>query len=241
MLKSDDSRFGSRGSVSVNPVKEFEREQGRRGKSRQLRSKHQYDVYRKTTPRYGGNLSWLNDLDLRKYRHRAPTNTEGRQEVAIAYPVHAVIGPSAQISEDEKLVLERTMNQLGYLDRSYMNIPSDGVSAPLTGAIQRFQSEHDLEPDGIMLENGPTAHALGNAMVKILETRIAANSEETSDEEQCEHLYWNVDVPTCNQITLSRGREAGGRCHHSAAMRFASCLNGTPIDALPPLDTWVWP
>ena len=106
--------------------------------------------------------------------------------------------------------------------------------ARLSGAIQKLQSDHDLELDGVVLENDPTARAVGGAIVNSLSDRIAPKSDQMLDEEQCEHNYWNVDVPFCNEVTRKRGREAGGRCHHTALIRFAFCLSGKPIDALPP-------
>ncbi|HSC19360.1 MAG TPA: RHS repeat-associated core domain-containing protein [Rhizomicrobium sp.] len=55
------------------------------------------------------------------------------------------------------------------------------------------------------------------------------------DEGQCDHIYYNVDIPTCRQITKDRGKVAGTRCYASASRRYAACLRGEP---LPPLDTW---
>jgi RHS repeat-associated protein len=51
----------------------------------------------------------------------------------------------------------------------------------------------------------------------------------------CDHQYYEIDIPTCRGISRSRGKAAAARCYASAAKRYAACLVGEP---LPPLDVW---
>ncbi|WP_369944440.1 RHS repeat-associated core domain-containing protein [Xanthomonas medicagonis] len=68
-----------------------------------------------------------------------------------------------------------------------------------------------------------------------LAANAAHNDDNESDDNQCDHQYYNVDTPTCRVISKKRGSTAGARCYASAAERYSACLNGRPM---PPLDTW---
>ena len=54
--------------------------------------------------------------------------------------------------------------------------------------------------------------------------------------DQCDHLYYEVDIPVCRNIKKRRGADAARRCYASAAERYAACLKGQ--HPLPPLDVW---
>ena len=54
----------------------------------------------------------------------------------------------------------------------------------------------------------------------------------------CDYLHYEVDVPMCNSLKKSRGKEAVARCMKTANDRYAACLHGVPPERLPPLDTW---
>lgn len=62
-------------------------------------------------------------------------------------------------------------------------------------------------------------------------------NSNTNDEieKKCQKLYDEVDIPTCNGISRSRGPAAAAKCFASAMQRYAACLRNTPI---PPLNTW---
>ena len=62
-------------------------------------------------------------------------------------------------------------------------------------------------------------------------------SNEAADHinDQCDHIYYNVDIPTCNAIARARGKRAGVRCRSSATERYSACIAGRPM---PPLDSW---
>ena len=60
-------------------------------------------------------------------------------------------------------------------------------------------------------------------------------SDMADDDDPCDHVYNNIDIPTCRQVSKSRGKSAGSRCYASASARYAACIAGKPI---PPLDTW---
>ena len=53
--------------------------------------------------------------------------------------------------------------------------------------------------------------------------------------DQCDHQYYEVDIPVCRAIAKRRGKDAARRCYASAAERYAACLRGDPV---PPLDTY---
>lgn len=55
------------------------------------------------------------------------------------------------------------------------------------------------------------------------------------EEDPCERMYYQVDIPTCRGVARARGPSAGARCYAQAAERYGACLSGRPI---PPLDTW---
>jgi RHS repeat-associated protein len=62
-----------------------------------------------------------------------------------------------------------------------------------------------------------------------------ARSDDRDRKAECDHMYYEVDTPTCNAVTRRRGRAAGRRCHDSAAARYSACLRG---DQIPPLNVW---
>jgi len=154
--------------------------------------------------------------------------------------------PGRKANQDDVLILGRSLQRLGYLKD-----PPRGLSAnfdpQLYFSLLGFQKAFDLKPDGRLLPGGPTAEMLGRLLSENT-LRVAEHYDESLSQlaarrrkpslKQCDHLYWNVDVPTCNAIMARRGKRAAARCHHSAAARYGACLAGTPINELPPLDTW---
>lgn len=64
---------------------------------------------------------------------------------------------------------------------------------------------------------------------------LSGDTPRDEKDEQCEHQYYRIDVPTCRAIRRARGPQAGARCQASATARYSACLRGDP---LPPLDTW---
>jgi len=66
----------------------------------------------------------------------------------------------------------------------------------------------------------------------------SGNDSQADEKEDCEHLHYKVDIPTCNAIARRRGKRAGARCRATAMDRYAACLKGTPKEYWPPLDTW---
>ena len=75
-----------------------------------------------------------------------------------------------------------------------------------------------------------------NAIIATMKGDGDSPGEE--DLEHCDHLHYNVDIPTCRNISKKRGKAAGERCYASAMSRYDACLRGVEIDRLPPLDTW---
>ena len=156
------------------------------------------------------------------------------------------VGSNLDADPDDVLVLRRSLERLGYL-RSPLRERSSKPDLELHQSVVGFQKGHGLRPDGSVLPGGPTATAIGSLLAESTPIVEAGPSDLMSPvagrkrrpaEAECDHLYWNVDVPTCRAITARRGRQAGGRCYHTATFRYAACLRGTPLDELPPLDTW---
>ena len=59
--------------------------------------------------------------------------------------------------------------------------------------------------------------------------------ESADRENQCNHQYYKVEIPTCRAIKRKRGdAPAAERCYASAMNRHAACLRGEPM---PELDT----
>lgn len=61
---------------------------------------------------------------------------------------------------------------------------------------------------------------------------------QADEKEDCEHLHYKVDIPTCNAIARRRGKRAGALCRETAVQRYAACLKGAPKENWPPLNTW---
>ena len=137
---------------------------------------------------------------------------------------------------DDVTITKRSLNRLGYY-----SLPDYGLTpytdTPMLAAVRRFQRDHRLEPDGIMMPDGPTVRRLSSVLEAnkppprpgFLFSRASEDSDSPTPEE-CDDLFWNVDVPTCKAILARRGKRASAR--------YAACLHGRPISELPPLDTW---
>lgn len=68
--------------------------------------------------------------------------------------------------------------------------------------------------------------------------QVGQGGSGNNSEADCDHLYFNVDIPVCDSIARRRGKHAAARCYASATQRYAACRSGVPIDQLPPLDVW---
>jgi hypothetical protein len=96
--------------------------------------------------------------------------------------------------------------------------------------------------DGLIRPDGETASKITGLLelkTPDIGSIVAVSSKDDEDyKKQCDHLYWNVDIPVCRAIEARRGKRAATRCFHSATFRYGSCLGGTPMENLPPLDTY---
>lgn len=143
------------------------------------------------------------------------------------------------------LVTKRSLSRLGYIDEGAGS--TTAVSDPeMFRGLRKFQRKVGLAPDGIMKPEGPTAAYLGLLLEKQFQDAnaetvrnhlVSSNSNGRPDFSQCDHLYWNVDIPTCRRILARRGKQKAARCFHTATARYAACLGGVPLNELPPLDT----
>ena len=76
------------------------------------------------------------------------------------------------------------------------------------------------------------------AIAGMLGLTLPLKGDTHDNDESCNKLHYDVDIPTCNGIRKNRGKEAGARCFKTANERYAACLKGVPTDQLPPLDIW---
>lgn len=74
----------------------------------------------------------------------------------------------------------------------------------------------------------------------IIQKIEGTSGDDAADGEKadCDHLYEQVDSPTCRAIERRRGKSAVARCWATASERYAACLRGAPKEQWPPLDTW---
>lgn len=106
----------------------------------------------------------------------------------------------------------------------------------------------DVSEDGVRLAAAaaipaiapllPSIPSILGSLGAILGLTLPLKGDTHDKGDSCDKLYYDVDVPTCTQISIKRGKEAGAKCFKSASERYAACLRGVPKDQLPPLDTW---
>jgi hypothetical protein len=138
------------------------------------------------------------------------------------------------------LVTTRSLRRLGHL-RQPTGPVTEKPNREFFVAIKSFQHDRGLKVDGVMRPGGETAREFGLIFSRSSfnpAVTTPANDDKAASDAQCDHLYWNVDIPTCRAIEARRGKRAAARCYHTATFRYAACLRGTPINQLPPLDTW---
>ncbi len=180
-------------------------------------------------------------------------------------PMKGPIGPSYDADPDDVLVAKESLRRTGYYRLPDFGL-TDAAGNDLFDSIRSFQSDHGLTVDGVMRPSGQTAHSVARHLVKTpadqdptkmcssrrchIDPRGKLNPNsryegfgppeisETPDETDCYNLHYNIDVPTCKALGNRRGKRAAARCYASANARYSACLAGTPIDKLPPLDTW---
>ena len=116
-----------------------------------------------STPKHGGLQAWRNRTGQNSRSDAAvPASEDGVK----ALPIQTTFGRGASVTRRDQQQVEGAMNTLGYLDNSYRNLTEGRVSAPLAGAIERFQSDNHLKPDGVMMPNGPTARRVQTALLR---------------------------------------------------------------------------
>lgn len=145
------------------------------------------------------------------------------------------------IDPNDIMVTKRSLQRFGHYE------PWDGqlnenTDNELFDGIEIFQKERGLKVDGIIQPDGETALEFGRLLApntpKVGLSVAGADPKDEDYKKKCDHLYWNVDIPTCDAIFVRRGKRAAARCYHTATFRYAMCLKGTPFDQLPPLDTY---
>jgi hypothetical protein len=156
----------------------------------------------------------------------------------------SLIGTVSENNDIEKpdiVVTKRSLQRVGHYstdEPKFTEMTDDGMFA----GIRSFQDEQKLSIDGRMVPDGETATSFGKILgTKTPRTFVAQNDRKNDEptDEQCDHLYWNIDIPTCRAILAKRGKRGAARCFHTATFRYSLCLQGRPMNELPPLDTWV--
>lgn len=120
--------------------------------------------------------------------------------------------------------------------------PLGGYIGGFLGAALGGAGGTAVEPGGGTAVGGIEGWEEGYAIGSGLEDLVGAMSaiangpnKSCNIEDECDHQYYNVDIPTCRAISKRRGAAAGERCYASAAERYGNCIAGRPM---PPLDTW---
>jgi RHS repeat-associated protein len=118
------------------------------------------------------------------------------------------------------------------------NIDPSGLAPPGRTGTPTIPT---LIPPDIAWPGSPENTAWAQGMAQQIDSALSDIASAiynycTNDrEKQCDHQYYNIDIPVCRAVSRSRGPAAGARCYAAAAQRYAACLRGRP---LPPLDTW---
>lgn len=164
---------------------------------------------------------------------------------SLSLPLMASLMPSASADPDDVIVTKRSLERAGQYKQPDWGL-TDIPDGELFEGIRRFQKENKLKVDGVMHPGGETAKKLGEKLRTTTHSspklhKVSESGDETNERptpEECDHLFWQVDIPTCRGIERMRGKRGAARCYHSAAQRYGACLAGRPIDELPPLDVW---
>lgn len=152
-------------------------------------------------------------------------------------PLSKPISTSTEVEPDDVLVVKRSLERLGFYRPPQWGL-SNVPDRALIDGIRKFQEDQGLKIDGLINPEGETATALGNILTSSTPSVTLAAGRNKPTERECDHLYWNVDIPTCRAIEARRGKRSAARCYHIATARYAACLAGRPLDELPPLDIW---
>jgi RHS repeat-associated protein len=135
-------------------------------------------------------------------------------------------------------------NPLTYTDPDGMQaaaVMGGGAASSGTGVATGVGSRaiSVLGPIGAVAGAGLGGYEIGTLIYPIIEPGLSRAIDlvckDGDREKQCNYQYYQVDIPTCRNISKKRGKPAGERCYASAAQRYAACLRG---ETMPPLDTW---
>jgi hypothetical protein len=149
------------------------------------------------------------------------------------------IGVNFDADPDDITVTKRSLSRVGNYKVSEWGLSSEPDTGLFVG-IRQFQRRHGLKVDGLIKPAGQTASKIGDLLSDNTPPlpRAQFAFKDIPTHAECDHLYWNIDIPTCRKIQARRGKRAAARCFHTATARYAACLHGRPFDELPPLDTW---
>lgn len=161
-----------------------------------------------------------------------------RQEIPAFLALRGTVGRTRFADPADLAATKRSLFRTGHLRRPEYAKHSNRTSNELLDAIESFQRMSGLRVDGYLEPGGNTARALGERLAGKTPGVDLVGDDERPTEEQRDHLYWNIDIPTCRGIMARRGRRAAASCFHTATFRYGECLAGRPINQLPPLDTW---
>jgi hypothetical protein len=151
--------------------------------------------------------------------------------------IRGIIEDLFESNDDDVVVTKRALDRLGY-HRSTGPRPTCFADKDFFDGLRKFQKDRGLKVDGTILPGGETSQALGALLSEKTPEVSLPEPGAVPTPEQCDDLYYNIDIPTCRGIARQRGKKAAARCYATAAERYAKCLQGKPLEDLPPLNVW---
>ena len=121
---------------------------------------------------------------------------------SLPLPLKRSVSAQNSVDPEDVMVVKRSLQRLDFYE------PWDGelnsfTDRQLFDGIKSFQQAQGLAVDGVMNPDGETAGEIGRLLAS--NTPVPAGDQtainvDKPSEAQCDHLYWNIDIPTCQRI-----------------------------------------
>ena len=147
------------------------------------------------------------------------------------------IDARSHVDPDDVAVVKRSLERLGYYGRPKWGLRGFTDNGLFEG-IKRFQRDHGLTVDGIIKPGGETATEMGSLLPKPHpedEEALQDRKPGTPDSDRDCDRRLSIDTAVCDYLYRTKGKRVYAICMSTANARYAACLTGTPIYALPPL------